>query len=924
MNCLKNGVPIKSEKERIVKYIKLFDYEQIENNEFIVTNQVVYQSINNSIRCDLILYVNGIPLVNIECKNPVEFSSSWYDAFVQIKRYENEIPELFKYIQIGVAVEAQVKYFPIVPWQEKEEVNIYEWKSKGKDSIEATVDMLSPEKLLDIIKNFIFYRVKEGTANKVITRYMQYRAANKIVDRVKGNLEGKEIKNKGLIWHWQGSGKTLTMIFSAYKLYTDKKLENPTVFFIVDRQDLEDQLNREFSALDITKPDSVSNINELREIVEHDSYRGKRGIILTLVHKFRPGGLEGITKELEKRSKTEETIQTRSNIIAFIDEGHRTQYGTLSSQMRYILKNAFFFAFTGTPISKKGRDSYRVFSYPPQELYLDKYFITDSIKDKFTKRISYQPRLKNEVHIKKENIDAFIKSELEEVPEEFREKIEVDIVKKLNASKVILQNPKNIATIAQDIKKHFLENVEGKFKAMIVAENRKACVLFKRELDKIFPAKYSEIVMTYNPNEKHKEVANYHQELKKRFPGLDDDSIKDEIINNFKEEEFPKIVIVTNMLLTGFDAPCLQTMYLYKLLKEHRLLQAIARTNRPYKNIKEAGLIVDYVGILNRFKEAFAAYSREEMTGALYDLEDLKRDFSSQLQRLMEIFEGVSKNTYDKQTLLKATEVLTEDSKTGKKFIEGYRDLRRIFELLGPDIIKANLFSDFKWVSAIYTYYSKRALATSPDIKTEKYFNRVLKYIYNSTEIKSIAREIPEITFDENYIEKLKEKTKNKKEQAANIVFAINKYILVEKDKDPVYIAVSDKIERILELWRQKKKDYESISQYGAEIFEEINKLKSRQKKLGLNDLGYSILLILEKKIGKKEELIKDAKDISQILKDEMYSGFMLQPTAVKKIEKEVRGFLRKKKKKYDLSYEEMNNTHNSIKETIEEYGKNI
>jgi type I restriction enzyme R subunit len=257
LNFYKFGVPVKFEKEKVVKYVQVFDFEHIENNEFIITRQVYYQG-KDRIRTDIILYMNGIPLVDIECKNPTNISESWFNAYKQIKDYEKVVPELYKYIQIGIAAESQARYFPIVPWQE--EVKTYEWREEGLGSIDPMIEMLSRDFLLDIIKNFFFFRVEFGNAAKVITRYMQYRAANRTVERVIGNLSGEEDKDRGLIWHWQGSGKTLTMIFAANKLYYTKHLENPTIFFIVDRIELEDQLYSEFYALDIVEPEIIGSV----------------------------------------------------------------------------------------------------------------------------------------------------------------------------------------------------------------------------------------------------------------------------------------------------------------------------------------------------------------------------------------------------------------------------------------------------------------------------------------------------------------------------------------------------------------------------------------------------------------------------------------------------------------------------------------
>jgi type I restriction enzyme R subunit len=354
----KFGIPVKFEKEKVVKYICLFDFQNLENNEFIVSSQVYYYG-RETIRVDIMLYVNGIPLVNIECKNPTSLTESWYTAFRQIKDYERLVPELYKYVQIGVGAESIARYFPIVPWQD--EPQTHEWHDKEKDSIDSIVLMLSRDVLLDIIRNYLFFRVELGNATKVITRYMQYRASNKMVNRVISGISQSQnlkslnlqIKNKGLIWHWQGSGKTLTMIFAANKLFHAKELENPTIFFIVDRIELESQLYHEFNSLDLVKPEIIGEVAELKKILQFDDYRGKRGVFITLIHKFRPEELKELEKALEEVTRYKETIMNRKNVVAFIDEGHRTQYGLLAAQMKSILKSAFFFALTGTPISKK-------------------------------------------------------------------------------------------------------------------------------------------------------------------------------------------------------------------------------------------------------------------------------------------------------------------------------------------------------------------------------------------------------------------------------------------------------------------------------------------------------------------------------------------------------------------------------------------
>ena len=917
LNFYKFGVPVKFEKEKVVKYVQLFDFEDIDNNEFIITRQVYYQG-KDRIRTDIILYVNGIPLVDIECKNPTNISESWFNAYKQIKDYERAVPELYKYIQIGIAAESQARYFPIVPWQE--EVKTYEWRDEGKDSIDSTIEMFSGDTLLDLIRNFLFFKVEFGNATKVITRYMQYRASNRIMERVIRSLKGEEDKDKGLIWHWQGSGKTLTMIFAANKLYYMKELENPTIFFIVDRIELEDQLYSEFYALDIVEPEIIGSVWELKDILKFDDYRSKRGIFIILIHKFRPEELKEVYGEIEKISKRKETIMNRKNVVAFVDEGHRTQYGLLATQMKAILKNAFFFALTGTPISKRGRDTYLEFSYPPEEPYLDRYFITDSIKDGFTVKIVYQPRLEKDVHLKKDQLEAFLETELEELPEEIREGVEDKVKKRLNAIKLVLENPFRIKTISQDIAHHFKENIDGKFKAMVVAGSRKACAIYKEELDKLLPKNYSEVITTFE-REDEKVIQRYVAEAKVRYGGKDIEDIRKDLIEKFKEEEFPKILIVTDMLLTGFDAPILQVMYLDKLLKEHRLLQAVARTNRPFKDLKEAGLVIDYVGILKEFKRAFEMYSEEDVKGALFSYESVREDFVALIKDILELLKEVPRD-YERETLLQAVEVLTSDEKKEKEFVENYKSLRKMFELLGPDEIKLDYFENYKWLSAIYTYYMK-IVTQKPAYEgyVQRYYDKTIRFIHRSTEIEKLERELPTIAFGKEYLGELEEKVKGRKEKAANILFTLNRLVLVERHRNPIYESLIEKVERLLEMWREKTRDYEKIYTEGVRAINEINGLFSRQKSLGFSNLEYSMLLELEKKLSRSDVLVDVVKDLSKKLGKYMFFGWFNQVTIKKEVEREIRRFVRGIKGKHNLSLDEMNDLHERLLESVKNYG---
>jgi type I restriction enzyme R subunit len=920
LNFLKNGISIKLEKTKELERIKLFDFSDINNNEFVVSRQVWLHG-KEKRRLDIALFVNGIPLVNIECKDPTNPEENWYNAYKQILEYQKVIPEFYKYAQIGVAICEVAKYFPITPWQEEEYIGWYEWKEPEKlieNSIDAIIEMLNPEKLLDIIKNFVFIREFGGIITKVVPRYMQYRAANKIVDRVLKTLRGEENKKKGLIWHWQGSGKTLTMIFAANKLYNLIELQNPTIFLIVDRDELEAQLNREYNALDIPKPEVINSVEELKKVLKHDGYRGKRGIFITLIHKFQPKEFEEVQKELEKISEKRETILNRKNVICFIDEGHRTQYGILAAQMKSILRNAFYFAFTGTPLAKLGRDTYLEFSEPSDERkYLDKYFIDDSIKDGFTLKIVYQPRLEDEkeIKLKKDLLDAFLESELEELPEEPRAKVEKKVKKKLNKINTFLENRGRINLIAQDIKKHFDENVRDRFKAMIVAGSRLACVRYKEALDKLLPEDETEIVMTFNPQKDRKEIVDYLKKLKSKYKGKEVEEILKEIREKFLTETNPKILIVTDMLLTGFDAPILQVMYLDKPLKEHRLLQAIARTNRPYQELKEYGLVIDYIGLFREIEKAFKIYEKEDVKAAVFSMDEIRKEFIELMQKTLEPFKNIKKEG-KLEELREAFDIITSNEELTREFLSNYRKLRKLFELLGPDIEKTKWFNLFKWLSGVYIYHRRLADGKEESIEAhvQEYFRRTLGFIYETTEFNKIKENLPILSIDENYLKKLEEKFKTLQEKAANILFTLNRFVLVEKHAEPIYETIAEKVKRLLEEWKERTRNYGEIYKKSAALLQRVLEIERKKKEFG--SLEYAILYSLEETNIKVQ--LKEIKELIEKIKPYMFRNWQVQPTVQKNIAREIIRFLRK----YSLKQEEREKLYQKIMRCIENYGE--
>jgi len=898
LRFLKQGIAIKLEKTRELKYVSLLDQENPENNEFVVSSQVRFESSLSVIRPDIVLFVNGIPLVVIECKNPTEPSASWETAYRQVKGYENTVPELFKYVQFSIAAEVTARYFPNVPGQR--ETSCYLWREEGfEDELDATLQMLNRPTLIDLIVNFTFAREEHGVSTKVLPRFMQYQAANLIYSRVINNLEGKEEKNSGLVWHWQGSGKTLAMIFATYKLYRQRRLENPTIFLVVDRDELEEQLKTEFSCLDlgIAKPEVVSSVENLKEVLMHDEGRGKRGIFITLIHKFREGDLS----QLSFPRHSEETISNRKNVIAIIDEGHRTQYGKLADQMRAILKKAFFFAFTGTPIAKKGRDTYMTFSYPGKgELYLHKYFIEDSIRDGFTLPIVFQTRMEKRVGLDKKRLESFLAQELEEIPEDFRERVEQRISRRLSDVLVFLENPERIEVISEDIANHFRDNVDGKFKGMVVAASRKACVIYKEKLDKFLPPEYTEVVMTFNPDTDEEMITGYLRKLRERFQNKQIDEIRREIIRRFKEEEYPKILIVTDMLLTGFDAPVLEVMYLDKPIKEHKMLQAIARTNRPYMGVKEAGLIIDYIGLLKEFEKAMAIYQKQDIRYAVASLDEEVKKLADLLQETEEIFEGIDRSRTDRDTLKSAVKLLFHDHDAENRFFQNYRRLMRIYEFLGPRHVPEDAIARLKWLAAVYQFYLRWAGTREEEPEVEeyfrKYFSRTLEDIHRALDIR-MKEEFPVLRLDVDYLNNLRRVHASLEDRVYDMVFALNRYVLVDRSQKMIYEPIARKVEMIVEKWKGRKIDVKEAYERLSEAVRDIQSLEKRQKELGLSDGEYFILTVLEEKLGRSEELVKEVTAMWRNWEKsgKLFKGWNRKQASLKEIGREIRKFLRGK-----------------------------
>lgn len=650
--------------------VRLIDFDSLDQNQYVVTQQFTFRAGSAERRADLILLVNGLPLVLIEAKTPTRSAVSWVDGALQVHDdYEKHVPELFVCNVFSVATEGkEYRYgslgLPIKdwgPWNLEDDGDALKHPLKGLKL--AAESMLRPHVVLDILANFtLFATDKKKCRIKIICRYQQYEAANKIVERV---LTG--YPKKGLIWHFQGSGKSLLMVFAAQKLRLHPRLKNPTVLIVVDRVDLDTQITGTFTGADIPNLEKADSRDKLRQLLAQDV----RKIIITTIFKF--GEADGV-------------LNDRGNIIALVDEAHRTQEGDLGRKMRDALPNAFLFGLTGTPINRFDRNTFYAFGAEEDDKgYLSRYGFEESIRDGATLKLHFEPRLL-ELHIDKAAIDAAFKEMTGGLSDLDRDNLGKTAAKMA----VLVKTPERIRRVCEDIVQHYQSKVEPNgFKGQIVTFDRESCLLYKQELDKLLPPEASDIVMTVNANEpQYKAYARSRDE-------------EEHLLDRFRDPNDPlKLIIVTSKLLTGFDAPILQAMYLDKPLRDHTLLQAICRVNRTYSEQKTHGLIVDYLGIFDDVAKALE-FDDKSVTAVVSNIQELKDRLPEAMQKCLAFFAGVDRTVEGYEGLIAAQQCLP-NNEVRDNFAAEYSLLNKLWEAISPDSILGEHEKDYKWLSQVY------------------------------------------------------------------------------------------------------------------------------------------------------------------------------------------------------------------------------
>lgn len=831
---------VKGEKSLILRpgekatTIKLVDFDNVENNQFVVTNQLWFQG-HERVRFDIVLFINGLPLVLMEVKSltreETEETTPYEEALNQILRYHREAPQFMKYLAFICPCNGVIFRYG---WDDLGK--FFEWrdpkKEEGKDPLKIAVETLfNRSTLLDMIENFIVFEKERSVIRKKIARYNQFNAANEVVKRV---LEGKV--KRGLIWHFQGSGKTLTMLFTAWKLKKIPHLSNPAILVVVDRKDLESQHLGTFKILPYT--DRADSKRGLREKLSRDT----REIIITTIQKF--GGIEKV-------------LNRKENVIILIDEAHRSQYGTLAAYMRRALPNAFIFGFTGTPIDKGalGKSTFRVFGK-----HIDKYSMKDSIHDGATVPIYYLPKWM-EYTTERDRI---------ELDEEFyrrtlglSEDDQERILQKSVRVKQILKASDRVEKVARDIAEHFEKNVDPLgFKAQLVAVDREACALYKDALDKHLPPDYSVVIYTPGQND---------PPFLKRF--VKDQREKERLVKEVAQGTFqkpgenPRILIVTDMLLTGFDAPIEQVMYLDKPMRDHRLLQAIARTNRPYPH-KLGGLVVDYVGIFEDLAKVLNFHEEDidDIEKAVRPIERWKKEFSSKVSSLASIFKDVEKD-YSRDSLFKSIRILEEKGKV-REFKKTLSRLKDLYETVAPDPFLIEYLPDYKWLLAVNVAYNRIHGRESGLVEFRK---KTEELVRKEIKIKQIEQEIPLFEIDEEYLKKLDKAGYSETQRTIELGGAASTHIKINLEKNPIYETFYQRLQRIMKLLDRKRKRAELEKLVG-----DIVKFESKRKKLGATKLEYAMMGALKKVIPAEtdEELLPIVKKLLSQVEGQMFPGW--------------------------------------------------
>ena len=678
------------EAERRERNLRLLDAENWQVNRFHVTDEFTFQSGARHIRADAVFFVNGMPVIVIETKAATHLEGI-AEAFDQIRRYHQEAPDFMAQAQL-FALTHLVQFFYGATWSLSRKA-LFNWReeSQAPDFETLVKSFLAPRRVLRVLTDYVLFARKDGELSKVVLRPHQMRATERVLGRARDPN-----RHRGLVWHTQGSGKTYTMLTVARRLIETPEFQNPTVLLIVDRNELEQQLFQNLEAVGFGHVHLAKSKRHLRDLLKQDA----RGLIVSMIHKF---------------DDMPANLCTRRNVFVLVDEAHRSTGGDLGNYLMGALPNATFIGFTGTPIDRTahGKGTFKTFGGDDPQGYLDKYSIRESIEDGTTVPLHYQ-LAPNDLIADREAMEKefWAAAELEGVADvEEINRVLDRAVTLLN----MLKNRDRVEKIAAFVAEHFKAYVEPMgYKAFLVAVDREACALYKEALDRHLPTEWSSVIISTGHNDpphikRHHLSEEKEKELRKAFK---------------KAGQDPRIFIVTEKLLTGYDAPILYCMYLDKPMRDHVLLQAIARVNRPYESEdgqrKTAGLILDFVGVFENLERALA-FDSQDVSGVVEGIEVLQARFKDLIEKGRDEYLPAQGSVVTNDKLAEAVLERFRDKEKREAFYRFFRELEELYEILSPDAFLRPYLEDYQRLLEMYRLL--RA-AYEPHVPVDKSFLR--------------------------------------------------------------------------------------------------------------------------------------------------------------------------------------------------------
>lgn len=814
--------------------VKLVDFEKPENNEFLVVDQFTISNAKGNIRPDLVVFVNGLPLVIVECKSPMLSPDEQIGEGVrQLHRYQSTHEQLFHYNQFMIVtsndrakagtIGAKAQHYG--EWKDPYPRTVAELGVSPTPQDILTTGMLTKENLLDLIRNFIVYEPVDGRTIKKLARYQQFRAVNKAIDRI---LRAEEkTKRGGVVWHTQGSGKSLTMVYLAVKLRRIKELKNPTIVVVTDRKDLDDQITNTFRRCGFPNPQQAESVAQLRQLLG----QGTGSTIMTLVQKFQE---DAETKEFKN-------LSTAENIFVMIDESHRSQYGGLATTMKSAMPNACYLAFTGTPIDKEDKSTNRTFGP-----YIDKYTIEQAVEDGATLPIFYEGRMPD-LHVQGDSLDDLFDRQFREYSEEDRERIK----KKYATEQAIISSQKRIKRIVLDMIEHYEKHIQPNgFKAQIVAISREAAAMYKEMLDELSNYE-SKVIMSAGHND--------GEHLQKHHLSKDEEK---DVIARFKKpmsEDKLSFLIVCDKLLTGFDAPIEQVMYLDKPIKEHNLLQAIARTNRTYDK-KTYGLIVDYYGVSRFLEQALAIFNKEDVQGALQNIDTEIPRLQSRHRSAMRFFDYISTDN------LEACLQVLEPEDVRNEFDTAFKRFSESMDMVMPSPKAHDYIVDLKFLGKVRQAAKSRYRVDEMDISDCG--EKVKQLIEEHLAAVGIAVVHEPIDILSNRFEKQIDETKTPEGKAAEMEHAIRHEIRVKMEENPVYYtSLKERLEELLQRRKDRQMDIDELLEEYRNMVNDMRQAAQKGEEHGFTREQYPFYQMLENEMPPYDDA-EDLKALTHLITD--------------------------------------------------------